>query len=244
MGIHGIDVSEFQGAIDWKTVSLHTTPVPIRFAVIRATVGTTGTDSRLRDNLARAVDNGLMLGVYAAPTPNTTPDAAKKDVDRLQKVLGNFVPHFVSLDAEVRGGLTAHMASEFFSDWVDAAEEWLTRAPVLYTYPDFWEGLAREGVDQTCFARCPLWLARYRTPAAYIPDGRANPKLLAPWDKVTMWQYSGSGGVRVAGIATDCDRDQFMGTETEFRDLCGLPKQPDTLPEIPIPVTLDPDGDA
>ena len=56
----GIDVSRYEGEIDWKQVAA----AGYRFAVIRATVGNYYTDPRLYSNWAAAKEVGLLVSAY------------------------------------------------------------------------------------------------------------------------------------------------------------------------------------
>ena len=66
-GVRGIDVSKYQGRIDWPAVASS----PIRFVIMRATLGNAYRDERYVRNLAGATENGLVVGAYhfAKPSP-------------------------------------------------------------------------------------------------------------------------------------------------------------------------------
>lgn len=85
------------------------------------------------------------------------------------------------------------------------------RMPTVYSFPFFCDErqpwLEQQGES---LSKYPLTLAAY-------PHILKIPK---PWTKVTIHQYIGNGG-KVPGVATDCDRDQFFGTDDEFRLFLG-----------------------
>lgn len=56
----GIDVSEFNGRLDWAKIKA----AGIRFAIIRSGYGVTHVDPQFAANLAGAVSNGIPVGVY------------------------------------------------------------------------------------------------------------------------------------------------------------------------------------
>ena len=58
--IHGVDVSHYQGTIDWETLSQQ----GLDFAVIKATEGSTHIDSRFDENWNAAEQTHLYLGAY------------------------------------------------------------------------------------------------------------------------------------------------------------------------------------
>lgn len=56
----GIDVSEHNGKIDWKEIA----EAGVRFAIIRAGYGSAYLDSRFYENVNRALETGMKIGVY------------------------------------------------------------------------------------------------------------------------------------------------------------------------------------
>ena len=60
MSIHGIDVSRFQGGIDWEAVRAG----GIQFAMIRAGYGEGTVDQEFRRNASQCNQAGLPFGVY------------------------------------------------------------------------------------------------------------------------------------------------------------------------------------
>ena len=58
--IRGVDVSHYQGDIDWEVLSRQ----DIRFAYIKATEGSSHTDERFRENWDHAADTELKVGAY------------------------------------------------------------------------------------------------------------------------------------------------------------------------------------
>jgi GH25 family lysozyme M1 (1,4-beta-N-acetylmuramidase) len=87
------------------------------------------------------------------------------------------------------------------------------RAPIVYSFPDFW---ARDilagatGEELAVFASCPLWWARY---------GQATPPAAPkPWTTITLWQRGGGDTYRTPnGIG--CDDDAFLGELEELEAL-------------------------
>ena len=63
--VPGIDVSKWQGDVDWADVA----STPVRFVIMRATIGNTAStarsvDPRYEEYLAGAAANGLVVGAY------------------------------------------------------------------------------------------------------------------------------------------------------------------------------------
>ena len=60
----GIDVSEFQGAVDWEEIEILEEKYPVQFVFIRATAGNDRVDRRFKENWNGAKENKIMSGAY------------------------------------------------------------------------------------------------------------------------------------------------------------------------------------
>jgi GH25 family lysozyme M1 (1,4-beta-N-acetylmuramidase) len=198
--VPGIDVSKWQGEVDWAAVA----STPVRFVIMRATRGNAYDDPRYSEYLAEASANGLVVGAYHRAKVGVAGGDAKDEADHFvdvaQNAAGDVLP---VLDIEDANGLNVAR----LTDWVRA---WLTRVhgrtgvrPMIYSSPYFWR--THLG-DTTWFADhgYPLWIAHWGVPKPSIPAGGWGGR---GW---TVWQRTSTG--RVSGIATDVDRDLFNGS--------------------------------
>ncbi|MGH7541054.1 MAG: GH25 family lysozyme, partial [Gemmatimonadota bacterium] len=62
----GIDVSKYQGPIDWRRVAERS---HVRFVIMRSTMGNRYVDTRFRRNLVGASAHGLAVGAYHFAKP-------------------------------------------------------------------------------------------------------------------------------------------------------------------------------
>ena len=64
--IHGIDVSHYQGNIDWELLRNRATidECPIQFVMIKATEGSNIVDPKFAHNFAKAHEFGFTCGAY------------------------------------------------------------------------------------------------------------------------------------------------------------------------------------
>ena len=186
--IRGIDVSHYQGVIDWP----HVRASGVGFALLKATQGATGTDPTFHRNLDGCRATGIIPGAYHFFTP--TQDA-RAQADHFLATIGDPAGILLALDCEDGGTLKG-------SDYCESAIVWLSvvgtaagRKPLVYCSPSFADerGLGR------FLNGFPLWIASYRM----------RPKMPAGWQGWAIWQYS-SGG-RVNGIEGDVDMDRFNG---------------------------------
>lgn len=108
------------------------------------------------------------------------------------------------------------------------------RLPVLYTYPNYSVG-HQPALRGSVLGIYPLCLASYKgvkDPSAetgyrlvpWLPAEDAHPfsPIPNPWDKWTLWQYSGNNGLGVPGVTGDCDRQVASLTNDEWMTFLGL----------------------
>ena len=147
--VNGIDVSEFQGVIDWPTVASQTT-LPLRVAVARATYGATYVDHQWATNWPALAKTGLLRGVYHFAVPGATPTIAQNAQQQaafflavLDKAGGWRATQDLSpvLDLEVANGLTAAQLQEWAQAWIGALKAALGSRyqPIVYSDVNFWQ---------------------------------------------------------------------------------------------------------
>ena len=197
----GIDVSSFQGVIDWASL-----PGNVRHAFIRATHGTK-VDSRWERNAAGCL---VPWGPYHGMTYGSDAKAQAQAFAKAVGTRGNFRP---VLDFETCW--LGEKASEAVARGVVCMleiEQRVGQQCIIYTYPTFLQRLIDLGADLTEFGKRPLWIAHYVT-------GRKTP-LLRPtvpsaWSTWTIWQVAGNGYAKLANGA-DVDVNWFRGNEADL----------------------------
>ena len=192
----GIDVSHFQGVIDWTTVAA----AGIDFAFIKATEGLDDVDPRFRQNWQESGAAGLLRGAYHFLHPNL--DAAKQAAHFLSVVSLDEDALPPALDVEVTNGVGPAALTACVQTWLDTVAAAVHCKPVVYTDPWFWRENVAANLDTY-----PLWLACYA----------AQPELPPGWQCWTFWQHSQGG--RVAGIAGLVDLDRCQLSRAQLRQL-------------------------
>lgn len=186
MELKGIDVSKWNGTIDWKKVASS----GVQFAMVRAGTGKAKggmtPDPRLLDNLYGARENGICVGVYLYSYAKSV-DAAIMEARALADMLDPYrdlITFPVAYDLEddsqksLGSDVCGQMVQSFCSEVRNAGF-----IPVLYTNPNWLSNyvLAPDDVE--------LWIARWYTSWA----GR----------DCAMWQYTDKG--TVPGISGNVD---------------------------------------
>jgi GH25 family lysozyme M1 (1,4-beta-N-acetylmuramidase) len=209
----GIDVSRFQGTIDWSLVA----GSGVRFAFVQASRGSgfdctvkpdqCGVDPYFPSNRVNAVAAGLQIGPYhRAFATGGTLAAARADavaeadvflaqVGTLQS--GNLVP---VLDVETPfTGLDANRLRTWVRVWVKRVAKRLGRKPMIYTNASSWA--ATGNTMEFARAKYPLWVAEWGVTKPTVP---ANFWAGRGW---SVWQYTSSGSV--SGISGRVDMNRL-----------------------------------
>ena len=196
----GIDVSHWQGAIDWPAVAAD----GVEYAFVRVSDGLGTNDSYFATNLAQSRANGIHTGVYQFFRPSQDPVA---QADLLVDGIGTLEPGDLPpvIDVEATGGLSPAQVTAAVQAWIDRVESRLGVTPIIYSGKYFWQ----DNVQSTAFASYPLWAAHYTTAGC--------PNIADQWADWTFWQYTDSGSV--AGVTGNVDSNEFNGDLTALVEL-------------------------
>ena len=188
----GIDVSRWQGEIDWERVAA----AGYSFVVMRATIGNYYTDPRFYINWRDARDVGLLLSAYHVVVPHRPADS---QIERFFEVLdGRRCDMPPVLDVEVSRGRRREDVTARVAECAAAMEDQDGRKPIIYTARWFWDRYVLDSVPTADF---DLWVAHY---------GVSRPALPRGWEEWRFWQYSDHG--RVPGIRRVTDLNWFHGS--------------------------------
>ena len=184
----GVDVSVYQGNIDWNKAKAD----GIEFAIMRAGYGkyVSQKDKYFDQNMKNAKAAGLPCGVYWFSYA-LTPEDAIKEADACYEVIKNYKLEYpVSFDMETESQMklpkeTVAQIIEAFCGRMESYGYYTT----LYTYASF----LNYKVEDRIFDKYDIWVAHYNTnkPAFNRNYG--------------LWQYSCTGSVQ--GITGNVDRD-------------------------------------
>ncbi len=209
----GIDISKWQGTIDWAKVKT----AGIEFAFVRVSDGANTKDLKFASNWSGAKAAGIIRGAYQFFRPS---QSVTTQADLMIDALGGtYTPGDLPpvIDVEDDGGLSPATVAARTRQWVDRVSTRLGVKPIVYTGKFFWRD---EVGSPASFAPNPLWIAQY---TSLCPD------LPAPWARWTFWQYTDAGSVN--GIAGGVDMNRFNGTVAQLRAFA-MGTAPTTTPPI------------
>ena len=183
---HGIDISQYQGKIDWDQLcSPQDSDIHISFVYMRATMGMR-TDKNFKSNWQAAAKHQLKRGAYLYFHPNK--DGAKQAELFIKRVgsLSNCLPPVVDIEKTHR---TANdLLKKRLQACLNTLHNYYGIKPVIYTYTTFYRDFIGASFDGY-----PLWIAHY--------ERQDKPDYISrKWD---IWQHSERG--RVAGISEFVD---------------------------------------
>ena len=191
--LHGIDVSHFQGTIDWSAVAGD----QIHFAIVKATGGETYTDPQFHNNWHGTRTAGLVRGAYHFFYAEDDPvKQAEHFVQTVGELKSRDLPAF--LDVEILDGVAPQKLAERVLIWLETVHKQTGKRPVIYSDMYF----ARQYLDHPDLAEYPLWIAEYSDELSPLPKVWQS----RGWH---FWQHSQSG--RVAGIEGNVDLDVYQG---------------------------------
>ncbi|MEW2175003.1 GH25 family lysozyme [Streptomyces sp. NPDC005406] len=199
----GIDVSHYQGTINWSSVKA----AGISFAYIKATESTTYKDPTFSANYLHAYNAKVIRGAYHFARPSLSSGAAQANY-----FAGNggawsrdnlTLPGMLDLEGGCSGKSTSAMQS-WILDFYNTYKARTGRDVVIYTSPSWWNTCT--GGWSGMSARSPLFVAHWTS--------ATSPSIPSGFPYWTFWQYTDSGSV--SGISGAVDRDRFSGDSSRL----------------------------
>ena len=200
--IHGIDVSSYQGVINWPMVkAMQEDSVHITFAFIKATEGVVQVDPYYQRNWREAQKAGIVCGAYHYFRPKFNGKWQARFFLQTIKSGKNTLPPVV--DVEELSGLQPQAMRRELTDFLQEVTAKNKRKPIIYTglkfYGDYLKGY---------FSDYTYWIASYNDPDLVVSKG-------TNWK---FWQHSDKAHVNGI-IARGVDFDAFNGDSVAFRKL-------------------------
>lgn len=190
--VDGIDVSTYQGNIDWGRVAGSS----VKYAIVRIGDGL-GEDDHFEANWNGARNAGLIRGAYqffrTLRDPQDMADIVIRKVGRLGP---GDLPVVLDLEGASIQDQPGNVVAANARRWLQLVEAGTGKRPIIYTGFYVW----RDQVGNPDFSEYPLWIAAYVNHCPDIPD---------TWNRWTFWQTSSTGDI--PGIAGNVDTNLFNG---------------------------------
>jgi lysozyme len=215
----GLDVSQYQGQIDWQNLSLHSNCVsveepegdypegnlPVRFVFIRATKSDCFVDTCFQRNFDNAKQQGIARGAYhflVDSVPGAKQAAHFLSVAKLEK---GDLPPVLDIEKDSQNGNTITVPVEEWrhiaKEWLDVVEKHLGVKPIIYTDLDGYKNWIK---DDDVLREHDLWIAAPHKNRDSLPNN---------W---IFWQFSQKG--HAIGITENVvDINLFHGTLEDLK---------------------------
>ena len=200
--VYGIDVSGWQGNVDWN----YWWNQGKRFAYVKATEGTTYKNPYFAQQYVGSYNRGFIRGAYHFALPDRS--SGKAQANFLADNGGAWsrdnqtLPAALDMEYNPYGstcyGLTKAQMQKWIKEFHDTYYQRTGRWPVIYTSTSWWNQCvgSGHGLEKTV----PLWVARYSSSVGTLPSG---------WSVWSFWQYSSS----------PIDQDRWNGSIERLRVL-------------------------
>ena len=203
--VRGVDVSSYQGDIDWETLSRQ----GIDFAFIKATEGSGYADTYFRNNYKNAADTDIRIGAYHFFSFDSPGKTQAENFIRTVPVTDDMLPPVIDLEYYGEHGVNPPDKEETRENLKEMSYllyEHYGMRPIIYvtdiTYERYIKGFFQDN---------DIWYRSiFRT--AKLSDGRQ-------W---TFWQYSNRGRLKgYEGAEQYIDLNVFNGSIEDFEKYAG-----------------------
>ncbi len=221
--ILGIDVSVWQGSINWNSVAASGK----EFAFIRALDRDGLLDTRFLNNIVNSKNAGVIAGAYQFVTPWT--DGYNDAVDEATLFANTIAPYLTSdylrpvIDIEAgppHSPTPIELDNTVLTNWVhDYMATFVSLTgiePLIYTNTNH----AQVAFDSDVNVY-DLWLANWTNNPNNPPTGNAD----GVWNGFDLWQYSST--TSVPGISGNVDGNVYFGSLAELIADYGIVPPPD-----------------
>ncbi len=199
--IHGIDISRYNEAINWRTAK----KAGVAFAFIKATEGKDDRDPEFRRWWNEAGRAGVPRSAYHFYYFCAPPGAQAANYIRTVPKSAKSLPPILDVEWNSKSPTckkrpSASKVRSVLKAWLSRIERHYGQKPIIYTTVDFYaDNLSNGGLPGYQY-----WLRSVRTEPKYKYPGR-------PW---VFWQYTGTGSV--PGISGKVDINAYNGSKANW----------------------------
>lgn len=177
----GIDVSKYQGKINWAKVAKNKN---VKFVYIRATEGASIQDPKYKANVDSARNHKLYVGSYHVYSSKTT---AYQQFANFKSMVSKKKQDLVPV-LDIEGYHSGHLDMVRVDKILELMEKEYGVKPMIYTS----EKVFQEHFSTKKYSAYHFFIAKYKG---------------SPSVRYTLWQHSRTG--RISGISGDVDLNKF-----------------------------------
>ena len=197
--MHGIDVSHYQGDINWKMLKqTRQGKFPVEFIFMKATEGGDFSDDRFVANFDSAKVHGFIRGAYHFYNPKTDADKQADFFIRSVKLEPGDLPPVLDIEMKSKD---MKKLQEDLKIWLRKVEDHYGVKPIIYASYKF----KTKYLNDSIFNTYPYWIAHY-----YVDSVRYQ----GEWK---FWQHTDVG--TLPGIDEKVDLNVFNGSFSELKNI-------------------------
>ena len=200
--IHGIDISHYQGEIDWETLKNNgmIEKCPVRFVMIKATEGSSKIDDNFIDNFYNAREYGFIRGAYHFYSVYSPAESQANYFIKNVKLEPGDLPPVLDVEHKPKNQTDEEFKKSVLT-WLEIVENEYGVKPIIYTYYKF----KMKYLSDKIFDDYPYWIAHY-----YVDKVEYK----GPWK---LWQHTDCG--KLPGIKGYVDFNIYNGSFYDLRRL-------------------------
>lgn len=198
----GMDLSHYQRLEDikWDSLSIGNGAIPIKFVILRATMGNRSADKHFDEFWKLSKKHELIRGAYHFYRADEDPVMQANNFLANVKLESGDLPPVLDIEKIPKRKSTKKLIEDL-KIWCRIVEETYGEKPIIYTYYHYYKDFLQDD-----FRDYPIWLANYNDVPQPSPD--------AEWK---MWQFTEKGIVN--GINTKVDLNVFNGNSWSLNRL-------------------------
>ena len=200
--IQGIDISHYQGKIDWEALrNAMINKAPVRFVIVKATEGSSIIDETFNENFYQSREYGFIRGAYHFYSIHSSARSqAQYFLDNVKLESGD-LPPILDVEHKPEDKTTEEFQKDVLT-WLHMVEDCYHVKPILYTYYKFKE----KYLSDNRFDGYPYWIAHY-----YVDKMEYK----GEWK---FWQHTDAG--KLSGIKGYVDFNIYNGSYYDLKQLC------------------------
>jgi lysozyme len=190
--VAGIDVSEYQGTINWSQVEYVENEFPIQFVFIRSTAGAKKADLQFENNWQGSKENNIIRGAYHYYRPDENSQEQAFNFISSVKLEKGDLPPILDIEKLPRKQSISKLKLGL-QRWLDIVEAHYKVKPIIYTGEKYYKDFLKND-----FKGYTFWIANYNF---FVEE------LKEDW---TFWQFTEKSSV--VGIEGNVDVNIYNGT--------------------------------
>ena len=197
--IFGIDISHYQGEVEWGKLKGFNNGTDISFIIMRAAIGEDEEDLEFATNWKSAKEHAVIRGVYHYYRPDENSIKQADNFINIVELEKGDLPPVLDIEA-ISNVQTTSSLKKGLKKWLNKVEEHFGVKPIIYTSDSYY----KDFLSDSTFKNYTFWIANFNKVKQPVHEN---------WK---IWQFSKTG--RIDGINHDVDFNVFRG------DIGGLRK--------------------